>query len=205
MKRFLLILLAVSSVTTASFAQRFQVGARIGANLSDYSTADAKFTEGTFYRGSVRAGFEAAILFRLNITRHLNLQTEFEYDRANYDFRYSGPAYAQRNVRLHADRIEIPLLLGIDAGPVRLFGGASFRAAHSENSSAPSLLRLKFNDSDVALTGGAGLKINKFFIEGRISGYPKKSLTNKITSKGETLDIKVCHNIKWTLTAGFFF
>lgn len=189
----------------SSYAQRFRFGIRAGVNLVDYSMGNAVFTRGSVLHGNTKAGFETALVGRLNITRHLHLQTEFEFSRTGYGFLYSESGVGRRDVKIHANRIEIPLEIGLNAGPVRLFGGVAFRVAHSEKSNAPTLLKVKFNDSDVGIMGGVGVNIRRFIIDARITGYPKASTANMMTSHGETKRVSVGRHIRWSLSAGFLF
>lgn len=203
MKRIICTFLLSAALCTASFAQRFQVGIRAGANVADYALPILSTDEGSLRNGKNKMGFEASLLARLSITKHLNLQTEFEYDRLHYGFTFVQDSYA-KELKLNVNRIEIPLLLGIHLGPLRLFGGASFRISHNEKSSMPSLMQLKFNDSKVALTGGVGINIRKFFLEGRVTGYPKAS-SAVVKLQDTERSVIPRRDIKWSFSAGFLF
>lgn len=197
-------LLLSSAVCSATFAQRFHVGVRAGVNVSDFSIPAVAVDDALVRNGSSKAGFEAALAARLNITKHLNLQAEFEYGRVNYGFQYYAQGGTRRDITINTNRIEIPVMAGLNFGPVRLFCGPSFRISHNEKSNAPSLLKVGFNDSKVALTGGAGLNLKRFFLEGRLTGYPKASV-NKFTVQGKTESVKAKHDMKWSVTAGLLF
>ncbi|MBQ3260974.1 MAG: PorT family protein [Alistipes sp.] len=204
MKRLFITLVLLLAAVTASHARRFQVGVRVGVNAIDYSLPIVSFTDGYLVGGNTKVGFETALMARLNITRHLHLQTEFEFSRSGYQLRYVSPAF-ERIVKLHANRVEIPLMLGVNIGPVRLFAGTFFRIAHSEKSSAPRLAEVRFNNSDVGIMGGIGINIRKFFVEARISGYPKSSVSNTIISDNVGQRVRVGRNIRYSLSTGFFF
>lgn len=194
---------ALATAASASAQRRFQVGVRAGANIAAYRLPTLASSDGVLHNGRSKAGFEASLLARLAITRHLNIQTEFEYDRVNYAFRLSH-GYGVRDITINANRIEIPLLLGLNLGPVRLFGGPSFRISHNEKSSTPAMLQIKFNDSKVALTGGLGLNIKRFFIEGRLTGYPGGS-TNIVRIGDKSQSARLKQNLKWSMSAGVLF
>ena len=195
MKRLFTLLIILSAVTSTASAQRFRVGFRIGANATDYSLPIVPFDGGYLVGGNTRVGFETALVARLNITRHLHLQTEFEYSLTGYQLRHVRTEGEQR-IRLHANRVEVPLMLGVNIGAVRLFGGTFFRIAHSEKSEAPYLAKIRFNDSDVGVMGGVGINIRNFFVEARISGYPQSSVKSTIVSNGESRHIMVGRNIR---------
>lgn len=204
MKRLFTTLVVLLVAVGSSFAQRFQVGFRAGANAADFPLPKVTFEEGYVVGGNTKVGFETALLARLNITRHLHLQTEFEFSRSGYQLRYVAPLYEQR-VKLHANRVEIPLMLGVNIGPVRLFGGTFFRIAHSEKSSAPALVKVRFNDSDIGVMGGLGLNVRKFFVEARVLGYPKSSIRSRVISQGDSRQVRVARHLRYSLSAGFLF
>lgn len=110
--------------------------------------------ENRFRPGPAKAGYQAGFVLRFNLTRRLHLQSELNFAFVNYSIRAEGSR--ARSVSLRSERFEIPLLLGLQFGPLRLFGGAQFRVADSERDSAPKLLKVNFND-DVGIMGGVGL------------------------------------------------
>ena len=94
-----------------------------------------------------------------------------------------------------------PLLRSIEAVSrqalrvLRLFGGALFRVTESERSSVPQLLKVRFIICDVGVMGGLGCNIRKFFIDFRISGYPRSRVWHDFTSEGIARRVKVPHDI----------
>lgn len=101
-------------------------------------------------------------------------------------------------------RFEIPLLLGLQFGPLRLFGGAQFRVADSERDSAPKLLKVNFND-DVGIMGGVGFNIRKFFFDFRLSGYARSHVWNTFVSDGVSQRVRIPRNLVYGGSVGFFF
>ena len=195
--------LLLAMVATTS-AQSLRVGFRVGANAADLSLPKVTFEDGYIVSGNTRVGVETALVARLNITPHLHLQTEFEYSRSGYQLRYVAPIIEQR-VKIDANRVEIPLIIGVNIGPLRLFGGTFIRIAHSEKSDIPILAKIKFNDSDVGLMGGVGVNIRNFFIETRISGYPRTVIKSHIESRGVQQQVRVRQHIRYSLSTGIFF
>lgn len=186
-------------------AQHIQVGVRAGASLTDYSIGNKVFDSGIIGGGRVHAGFETALLARFSFARRMFLQAEFEYNRDGYEFMYTHGDRPDRNIIIDANRIEIPLMLGVKAGPVHFFAGAYFRISHSEKSSAPGILKVGFNNSDVALAGGAGVSIRRFFIDARVMGYPRATMYNNMTVAGQTRRVTVARQLRWSLSAGVLF
>ena len=184
-------------------AKRLQVGVRAGMNLTDYKFDRAKIGDLSFSPGAKRPGFEAGAVLRLNLSQHLHLQSEFNYVSANYAVRMGGSA--GRDLRLRAHRFEIPVEMGLQFGVVRLFGGVRFRPAQSGHSSAPQTLSISFNDPNVAVIGGLGLNIRKFFVDLRASGYPRSRVWQTFTSHGVSQRGRVSHDIVYGCSMGFFF
>lgn len=205
MKRTIFTFLIALCACSVTFAQRFNVGLRAGTNIADYAIPTVATDDGQLRSGGNKAGFETALMLRIALTKHINVQAEFEYDRANYAFKFrqTGSA-AAKELNIHANRIEIPVVLGLNVGPFRFFGGAAFRIAHNEKSSSPSMLQVKFSDSKVALTGGAALNIRRFFIEGRLTGYPKGA-EHIYKIKGTDHNVSPRRDLKWSITAGILF
>lgn len=203
MKRFLLLLLALAAVCGTASAQRFRVGVRGGVNVADYRFTPFSIGGSRFSAGSARAGFETGFVLRLNITKHLHLQSEINYDFVNYSVLSEGAV--RRGIRLRAERLEIPVQLGLQFGALRLFGGASFRVADSQRSSAPGLLKVCFNDDEIALAGGLGLNVGHFFLDVRVQGYPRSRLWNTFTSGGVEERVEVTRDLIYGASIGFFF
>lgn len=199
---FPLLLCALLLTGAASAQRRFQVGVRGGVTTTSYTFSRVEIGENRFRPGPAKAGYQAGLVLRFNLTRRLHLQSELNFAFVNYSIRAEGPR--TRSVSLRSERFEIPLQLGLQFGPLRLFGGAQFRLSQTQRSSASNLLRIGFNDSDMALSGGAGLKICKFFLEFRVTGYPG-SRTNEFRSGSSVERVRMQHHIVYGSSIGFFF
>lgn len=203
MRKFILTLACILVVAGPASAQRVQVGLRGGINISDYRFAPTTIGDIHFAPGPARAGYTFGLALRLNLTKHFHLQSELNYASVNYEVRASGSLW--NNIKLHTERLEIPIQLGLQFGVVRLFGGVLFRVTDSGRSSAPKWLKVGFNNDDIGLTGGLGLNIRKFFIDFRISGYPRSHIWQTFTSGGSTQRVAVDHDIVYGGSLGFFF
>ena len=200
MKHLVFTLLAALLVSGAASAQRLMVGVRGGVNFTDYSFVPARIGDTRFTPGSPRMGYDVGFVLRLNLSKHLHLQSELDYAFVNYSVQAGN-----RRLTLRTERFEIPVQLGFQFGVLRLFGGALFRVTDSEHSSAPQLLRVRFNNGDVGVMGGLGFNVRKFFIDFRISGYPRSRVWHDFTSEGVTRRVKVPHDIVYGGSVGFFF
>lgn len=203
MKQLVLFVLAVLLAAGTASARRLEAGIRGGVNFADYSFTPTSIGGTRFSPGSVRTGYDVGFVLRLNLSKHLHLQSEFNYALVNYAVRADNGFV--RNLTLRTERFEIPVLVGFQFGILRLFGGAQFRVADTERSTLPQLLRIGFNNSDIGVMGGAGLRISKFFIDFRVSGYPRSRVWHDFRSDGVSQRVKVPHDIVYGGSLGFFF
>ena len=60
-------------------------------------------------------------------------------------------------------------------------------------------------NGDVGVMGGLGFNVRKFFIDFRISGYPRSRVWHDFTSEGIAQRVKVPHDIVYGGSLGFFF
>ena len=203
MKHLVFTLLAALVFSGAASAQRLMVGVRGGVNFADYSFVPTRIGDTRFTPGAVRAGYDVGFVLRLNLSKHLHLQSELNYAFVNYNVLAENSG--SRRIALRTERFEIPVQLGFQFGVLRLFGGALFRVTESERSSVPQLLKVRFNNGDVGVMGGLGFNIRKFFIDFRISGYPRSRVWHDFTSEGIARRVKVPHDIVYGGSLGFFF
>lgn len=203
MKRFVIILCAALFVCGAASAQRLQVGLRGGINTVDHSFGRVRIGDLAITGGKAQIGYDVGLVLRLNITKHLHLQSELNYAFNDYAFRISE--FYTRDVKMRTERLELPVQLGLQFGVFRIFGGAQFRLTQSGRSTAPELLKVRFNDDDIAIVGGIGFNIRKFFIDFRVSGYPRSHVWNTFIADGVTHRVQASRNIVYGGSIGFFF
>ena len=149
MKHLVFTLLAALVFSGAATAQRLMVGVRGGVNFADYSFVPTRIGDTRFTPGAVRAGYDVGFVLRLNLSKHLHLQSELNYAFVNYNVLAENSG--SRRIALRTERFEIPVQLGFQFGVLRLFGGALFRVTESERSSVPQLLKVRFNNGDVGV------------------------------------------------------
>lgn len=203
MRQFVILLCAALFVCGAASAQRLQFGLRGGISTVDHSFGRVRIGDLSVTPGKAQIGYDVGIVLRLNITKHLHLQSELNYAFTDYAFRVSG--LHTRDVKMRTERLELPVELGFQFGIFRLFGGAQFRLTQSDRSTASKMLKVRFNDDDIAVMGGVGLNIKKFFIDFRVSGYPRSHVWNTFVVDGHTQRVKVSRNIVYGGSIGFFF
>ena len=187
MKHLVFTLLAALVFSGAASAQRLMVGVRGGVNFADYSFVPTRIGDTRFTPGAVRAGYDVGFVLRLNLSKHLHLQSELNYAFVNYNVLAENSG--SRRIALRTgDRLAV---------------AAWYR--ESERSSVPQLLKVRFNNGDVGVMGGLGFNVRKFFIDFRISGYPRSRVWHDFTSEGIARRVKVPHDIVYGGSLGFFF
>ena len=202
MKRFLFLLVVGVLLCGNVTAQRLRIGVRGGFNVSDYDFTPVQVGDVRFSSGPLRAGFEAGLVARLNLTRHLHFQTELNYDFVNYAVR--AETNVLRTLRMRSERLDLPVQLGLQFGILRLFGGVSFRLHSTSHSSSPALLKVDYNDN-MAVMGGLGVNVRSFFLDLRVQCYPRSHVWNTFTSGDTAARVKINHDVIYGGSIGFFF
>ena len=203
MKRFVLLLFFALLMCGAASAQRFQVGLRGGINTVDHSFGRVRIGDLAVKGGKAQIGYDVGLVLRLNFTKHFHLQSELNYAFNDYGFRVSE--YYTRDVKIRTERLELPVELGMQFGVFRIFGGVQFRLTQTGRSTVPELLKVRFNNDDIAVMGGVGFNIKKFFIDFRVSGYPRSQVWNTFIADGIAQRVKVSRDIVYGGSIGFFF
>lgn len=203
-KRLFTTLLAVLALAGAATAQPLRVGVRGGINMVDYSFRPVDIGERTFSPGDRRPGYDAGLVLRLRLARRLDLQSGLDYSRVDYGFRMVQND-ALRKLNIVTERLEVPAELGIHLGVFRIFGGARFRLKSWQHSSNKHLLTVDFSDSKVALSGGVGLNIRKFFLEFRLTGYPGSVYHDTFRSGRARQRVAIRSSVIYGASMGFFF
>lgn len=182
---------------------RLQFGIRGGINGAHQQLPRIQLGDGIVTAGAGKLGYEVGVALRLNLSKVLHLQSELNYNFVNYGYRISD--ISRRDVTLRTERLEVPVQVGLQLGALRLFGGAMFRLAQTQHSNGPSTFKVRFNDDDIALTGGVGLNIRKFFLDFRVTGFPFSNSWNQFSYDGASKLVKVKRNIVYGGSIGFFF
>lgn len=202
MKLFFFLCAALLACGAAS-AQRIQFGLRGGINTVDQQFGRVRIGDAAISSGKVQIGYDVGLVLRWNLTKRLHLQTELNYAFTDYDYRVTE-VYT-REVKIRTERLEIPVELGLQFGAFRLFGGAQFRVMQSGRSTSSQLFKVRFNDDDIALVGGCGLNIKKFFIDIRITGFPRSHVWNTFVCDGITRRVQIERHLVYGGSIGFFF
>lgn len=203
MKKFftlcvLSLLLAVGSAS----ARIFQVGVRAGAGITSYKIPSTALGDARLISTGSQFTYGFAVAARLSIPKFISIQPEVEYNISRYGYKlYENNIGRKFNVNVQ--RVEIPVLVGVNIKAFRIFAGPSFRLAKFQSSSL-SGFKASYNDSDIAGVFGLGFDIKKFFVDVRYKTY-FGSVHNTFKYDGNSTKVKVSTDSRWTVNLGFFF
>lgn len=197
MKKVLLSLFIVLGVSSA-YGQIFQLGARAGAGRSDFRIS-AELTApgvGTIEArpGEPQTSFHVGAYTRIKVlgfyVQPELLYTSFE---GEIDF-YNTANGNDESVEIDINRIDIPVLVGIKLGPVRLNAGPSFNIlmSHADDADGAEVV---VSSSSFGYQYGVGLDIGKFLIDLKAEGSWSNEIES-ITDGTSNYDLNgSCHQV----------
>ncbi|AMR32657.1 hypothetical protein A0256_15115 [Mucilaginibacter sp. PAMC 26640] len=162
-------------MSQAQILPNFQVGLKGGVNLSSLSTDNSVFSS------SNRAGYLGGLWARFGALG-FNFQPEVYVTSKNVDINTSNNTSA----RAKFTSIDVPLLFGGKVGAFgfggRFYAGPLFSFAINKDNSFTNAVgqaaTLNYNNSNFALTAGAGIDIRKISIDLRYeAGISKQNYT----------------------------
>ena len=178
---FLLVFTAVSSMSFAQF------GVKAGLNLSGLTT------DSDYENLESKANFLVGALYQINLTDNFAIRPEAVYIRkgASYDILNS-------NVNFKSDYFEIPVIavIGLGSLPINLQVGPQFSYLLSTSYGGDDLTftaeREDFEDYDLGLAAGVGIKINNFLIDLRYT-QGLQNIDKETTIGGLTIEPSTKH------------
>lgn len=201
-KIFTLLFLIVFAGAGTLSARVLQLGVRASAGIRQYSLPITALEEAKIASAGTAWGYGAALVARISIPKFLSIQPELEYNLSHYGFRVYD-VNQTRHCDVKVQRIELPVLLGVNIKAFRIFAGPSFRLATLKNGSA-SGLKANFKDASVAGVFGLGFDIHKFFLDVRYKTY-FGSVRNNFIYDDYTVSTHSRGDDMWSLNIGFFF
>lgn len=207
MKRFTLLLACTLLATWVADAQLLELGARMGIGTGSYDFDSVPIEGGTLEPAGDRvSGYQAALFLRLSIPTFLYLQPEIEVSQRDYIFGIKYPSEPKEFKAIRTYRLDVPLILGVKLGSVRLFGGPVWRIASKQYSKGggPTPLGIRFNNNDIAAMGGVGVEFDGVFFEVRYTSYLERT-SSEIRVASETKKVDVTHDSTVQINFGLFF
>lgn len=163
MKRKMLLLSAVFiSITATSFAQKFQLGIKAGADVDKIS--------GTSFKDAFAYGYHLGGFATIGLSKNVSLQPELYYSTANMKRDSSiDNIYQQIDPsKIKFSYLNIPLLLNIKAGEkLSILAGPKFGILSNSTLSVKENAKSAFKNGDLALVAGLQLNFTGIYIYGR--------------------------------------
>lgn len=207
MKRIIFLLVGTLLVAWSASAQLLGFGARIGIGTGNYNFNSVAISGGTLEPAGNRvSGYQAALFMRLSIPKFIYIQPEVQLAQRDYVLGFKHPTQPKEFKTVRTHRVDIPVLVGIKLGSVRLFGGPVWRIDSQQQIEGGSTtpFDIIFNDNDIAAMGGVGIEFDGVVIEVRYSGYLKQTKAEmKVASERREVDITQDNTVQ--INFGLFF
>jgi hypothetical protein len=175
---------AFTLVTLLASAQDFSFGLRGGINLFDITIdelEDPNNTIGSVESGSREIGYHAGAYARFKFTTFF-IQPELLYTFENNEIVYTDNGGSEKSLDVDFSRLDVPVILGLKLGPVRIGAGpvATFAISKPEDAFEQSL-----KDATFGYQAGIGLDIGSISVDLRYEG-PFGQYAESVTIEGNT-------------------
>lgn len=207
MKRIILLLVGTLLISWAGSAQLLSAGARIGIGTGSYEFDSVSIDGGTLEPAGDRVGgYQAAFFLRLQIPAFIYLQPELQLSQRDYVFGLKYPSEPKEYKTLRTYRLDVPVLVGVKFGNVRLFGGPVWRigAEQHNKGGGATPFDVIFNNNDIAAMGGVGLEFDGVFVEVRYAGYLEKT-SSRVKVGERSSKVEINHDATVQINFGLFF
>jgi hypothetical protein len=206
MKRISIITFPLLFVCVIANAQ-ISWGPKIGISTEDLDEETLNINSLSLAIKDANYGFHAGLFFRVKISDRVFLQPEVLFNTNSVDFKVTDlpSGLSDRILKEKYQHLDIPLMLGLKYGPLRLQAGPTghvYIASSSELDEIEGYER-RFNDFNLGFQGGLGLDIWKIIIDVKYEGNLSK-FGDHMTIAGQ--DIKFSQRpSRWLFSIGFSF
>ncbi len=174
-------------------AQLLRFGARIGIGTGSYEFDSISIEGGSLEPAGDRvSGYQAALFMRLSIPTFIYIQPELQFSQRDYIFGIKYPSYPKEFQNIKTYRLEVPVLLGIKLGNLRLFGGPVWRIGERQYAKGGKTpFDITFNNNDIAATGGISVEFdNVVMLELRYTRYLEQT-TSEVMVASQHRELKI--------------
>ena len=203
MKKSILIIFALI-LSTGAFAQ-FDWGLKVGASSNNFDLESVQSGADYTLQAAEEAswGFHGGAFFRLSMFG-LILQPEILFSTAENNIEVDGPDTADEIKSQKFNKLDVPILLGVRLGPVRIMGGPAASVMLSSTSDLFDNAENVYKAATFGYQAGIGVDIAKKITldvryEGGLSNYG-----DEVTVGGETFTLDGRSNAI-ILSAGIMF
>jgi hypothetical protein len=207
MKRITLLLTSLLLVVWAADAQLLGLGARVGIGTGSYDFDSVGIEGGSLEPAGDRvSGYQAGLFMRLSLPTLLYIQPEVQFAARDYIFGIKYPGKPKEFKDIRTLRLDVPVILGLKLGNVRLFGGPVWRIASKQynKGGGPTPLNIRFDESKVAAMGGVGVEFDGVLLEIRYTSYLEQT-SSEVRVAHETKRVDVTHDGTVQINFGLFF
>lgn len=178
-----LAILTIALFSLGLNAQELDGGLKAGVNFIDVNVDD--FDPGQAYEtlesDNRGVGYHAGVYFRFRLAG-LFIQPEFVYTQMHQTLTAHSSGPETRDVKINFNRFDIPMLVGLNAGPLRLGAGpvASFNL-----NARTDLFNENLRNATWGYQVGVGFDISPISIDARYEG-PFSNTADRVVIDGET-------------------
>ncbi len=150
---------------TASYAQKFAIGIKGGANLGKIS--------GMSFKDEYKLGYQVGGFATIPLGERIAIQPEVLFNQTNVDTSSSfSDIYNFKNIsNIELKQLTIPILLNVNINKyLTLQAGPQFGVAIDQNKNWLDNGKEAFKTGDFAVTGGLQVNLLKFRLYGRFTG-----------------------------------
>ena len=164
-------------------AQILEFGLRGGANLQGVNVKefDGDQTVEDVKSGDRKVGFHAGAYGRIKLTTFF-IQPELLYTNVSGEVETQNADGSSKTLDLNFSRLDVPIILGVALGPVRLGVGPVATFAISKPGDA---FDRSFNEVSFGFQAGVGVDLGKLSVDVRYEG-PFSSTAESVTIGGTT-------------------
>lgn len=206
MKRIVMLLVGTLMTIGVANAQLLGFGARIGIGTGTYDFDSVSIEGGSLESvGDRVGGYQAALFMRLSIPTFIYIQPELQLSHRDYVFGIKYPSLPKEFKTIKTYRLDVPLLLGVKLGSLRLFGGPVWRIGarqYVQGSSTP--FDIEFNNNDIAATGGVGVEFDGIMLEVRYTSYLEQT-SSEVVVASQHRTLKINHDGTVQINFGVLF
>lgn len=210
MKKIIFVLLIFSAFTGMVSAQFFSFGIKGGLNYSKLAFDDTNVTSGsTTYslkEDEAFQGFHIGVMTRIKVF-NVFVQPELLFNTSGGKVLIestSGPAEVRQ---IKYNKIDLPVLVGLKLGPLRVNAGPVASAVLSSDSKLEEIipgLKSESKNATIGFQAGVGLDILKMItMDARYEGGLSR-LGDKLTVSGTDYAFD-SRSSKWLISLGFLF
>jgi Outer membrane protein beta-barrel domain len=160
MKKIFLSALAVIAFMSATLAQGFHIGAKVGANMGKI--------DGESFSNEFKLGYQLGGFAEIDFTKGFGIQPELLWSQTNTKVTDEVLTGWKPGEEIHLNYLNIPILLRLNAGKMLTFNlGPQFSILTNNHKTTLENAGDAFKSGDLAMVAGAQVNIGSLRVYGR--------------------------------------